>query len=164
MLCCSVMRPPGTVVFGKSSMRQEAESLDLPEDPLTISKSAFPGLGANKSATHYIVNRGRRRCHCCRPHMLRYRAKTREIPDKHNLRLAMDHAIAYNIHVVLLSFIQLVSVVTAVMGWIAIGEVNRGMSVFRKYKAAAKYQPDGGSDMSRFEAANLIRLTRIPLL
>ncbi|KAG7531966.1 hypothetical protein FFLO_03973 [Filobasidium floriforme] len=42
----------------------------------------------------------------------------------------MDHAIAYNVHVVLLSFIQLVSVVMAVMGWIAIGEVNRGMSVF----------------------------------
>jgi hypothetical protein len=39
-------------------MRQEAESLDLPEDPLTISKAAFPGLGADKSDSDYIVNRG----------------------------------------------------------------------------------------------------------
>ena len=70
----------------------------------------------------------------------------------------MDHAIAYNIHVVLLSFIQLVSVVMAVMGWIAVGEVNRGMSVFRKYK------PDRKSEMSQSKAANLIRMTRIRLL
>jgi hypothetical protein len=76
----------------------------------------------------------------------------------------MDHAIAYNVHVVLLSFIQLVSVVMAVMGWIAISEVNRGMSVFRKYKAAAKNQPDEASDMLRLKASDLIRLIRIPLL
>lgn len=76
----------------------------------------------------------------------------------------MDHAIAYNIHVVLLSIIQLVSVVMAVMGWIAISEVNRGMSVFRKYKAVAKYQPDGASDMLRLKASNLIRLTLVSLL
>jgi uncharacterized membrane protein len=70
----------------------------------------------------------------------------------------MDHAIAYNVHVVLLSFIQLVSVVMAVMGWIAVGEVNRGMSVFRKYK------PDRTSEMLQPKAATLIRMTRIRLL
>jgi hypothetical protein len=69
--------------------------------------------------------------------MIRYRTKTREIPDKHNLRLAMDHAIAYNIHVVLLSFIQLASGVAGVMGWITIGERYWDMPILREYRITA---------------------------
>lgn len=70
----------------------------------------------------------------------------------------MNHAIAYNIHVVLLSLIQLVSVVMAVMGWIAVGERYWDMPIFREYK------PDRTSEMLQSKAANLIRMTRIRLL
>jgi hypothetical protein len=49
----------------------------------------------------------------------------------------MDHAIAYNIHVVLLSFIQLASGVAGVMGWITIGERYWDMPILREYRITA---------------------------